>query len=94
MTITSSSSLRAVERRSFGPSGRSSTVARFRHFKTFFGMIPPLRPGSMAEACDRGIGSLAVKLLKKSGARWLDRICGGALLTLAASLAFYRRAGT
>lgn len=38
-------------------------------------------------------GSQAVKLLKKSGALWLDRICGGALLTLAGSLAFYRRAG-
>ena len=34
----------------------------------------------------------AVRLLRKSGALWLDRICGGALLTLAASLAFYRRA--
>lgn len=39
-------------------------------------------------------GSQAVKLLRKSGALWLDRICGGALLTLAGSLAFYRRAGT
>ncbi|WLD99847.1 LysE family translocator [Agrobacterium leguminum] len=37
-------------------------------------------------------GSQAVRLLRKSGALWLDRICGGALLTLAASLAFYRRA--
>lgn len=37
-------------------------------------------------------GSQAVRLLKKSGALWLDRICGGALLTLAGSLAFYRRA--
>lgn len=38
------------------------------------------------------LGSQAVRLLKKSGALWLDRICGGALLTLAGSLAFYRRA--
>lgn len=38
------------------------------------------------------LGSRAVRLLKKSGALWLDRICGGALLTLAGSLAFYRRA--
>lgn len=38
------------------------------------------------------LGSRAVKLLKKSGALWLDRICGGALLALAGSLAFYRRA--
>lgn len=38
------------------------------------------------------LGSQAVRLLKKSGALWLDRICGGALLTLAASLALYRRA--
>ena len=39
------------------------------------------------------LGSQAVRLLKRSGALWLDRICGGALLALAGSLAFYRRAG-
>ncbi len=33
-------------------------------------------------------------MIGKSGALWLDRICGGALLTLAASLALYRRAST
>ena len=38
------------------------------------------------------LGSQAVRLLKRSGALWLDRICGGALLALAGSLAFYRRA--
>jgi threonine/homoserine/homoserine lactone efflux protein len=38
------------------------------------------------------LGSQAVRLLRKSGALWLDRICGGALLTLAGSLALYRRA--
>jgi threonine/homoserine/homoserine lactone efflux protein len=38
------------------------------------------------------LGSRAVKLLKQSGALWLDRICGGTLLALAGSLAFYRRA--
>jgi threonine/homoserine/homoserine lactone efflux protein len=38
------------------------------------------------------LGSRAVRLLKKSGALWLDRLCGGALLALAGSLAFYRRA--
>lgn len=37
-------------------------------------------------------GAQAVRILRKSGALWLERICGGALLTLAASLAFYRRA--
>lgn len=39
------------------------------------------------------LGAQAVRLLKHSGALWLDRICGGALLALAGSLAFYRRAG-
>lgn len=39
------------------------------------------------------LGSQAVRILRSSGALWLDRICGGALLTLAGSLAFYRRAG-
>jgi threonine/homoserine/homoserine lactone efflux protein len=38
------------------------------------------------------LGARAVRLLKRSGAQWLDRICGGALLALAGSLAFYRRA--
>lgn len=38
------------------------------------------------------LGSQAIRVLKQSGARWLDRICGGALLALAGSLAFYRRA--
>ncbi|MCX2721456.1 LysE family translocator [Roseibium salinum] len=38
------------------------------------------------------LGSQAVRILRGSGALWLDRICGGALLTLAGSLAFYRRA--
>lgn len=37
------------------------------------------------------LGSQAVRLLKRSGALWLDRICGGALLALAGSLALYRR---
>lgn len=37
------------------------------------------------------LGSRAVRMLKKSGALWLDRFCGATLLALAASLAFYRR---
>lgn len=36
-------------------------------------------------------GARAVKLLKASAVKWLDRACGGALLALAGSLAFYRR---
>ena len=43
--------------------------------------------------CYAALGSQAVRALKKSGALWLDRLCGGALLALAGSLAFYRRAG-
>ncbi|WP_455873808.1 LysE family translocator [Rhizobium yanglingense] len=39
-------------------------------------------------------GAQAVRLLKNSGAMWLDRISGGALIALAGSLAFYRRATT
>ncbi|MGJ4884509.1 MULTISPECIES: LysE family translocator [unclassified Bradyrhizobium] len=38
-------------------------------------------------------GSQAMRFLKRSGALWLDRICGGALLSLAGALALYRRAG-
>jgi threonine/homoserine/homoserine lactone efflux protein len=40
------------------------------------------------------LGSQAVRVLKTSGAAWLDRICGGAMLALAGSLAFYRRAAS
>lgn len=36
-------------------------------------------------------GSRAMRFLRASGVLWLDRICGGALLALAGSLAFYRR---
>lgn len=38
------------------------------------------------------LGSKAMSVLRKSSALWLDRICGGALLLLAGSLAVYRRA--
>jgi threonine/homoserine/homoserine lactone efflux protein len=37
------------------------------------------------------LGARTVRLLKASATKWLDRICGGALLALAGSLAFYRR---
>ena len=37
-------------------------------------------------------GAKAVRLLKASAVLWIDRACGGALLALAGSLAFYRRA--
>jgi threonine/homoserine/homoserine lactone efflux protein len=36
-------------------------------------------------------GAHAIRLLRAKGALWLDRICGGALLALAGSLALYRR---
>ncbi|MGE0280926.1 MAG: LysE family translocator [Rhizobiaceae bacterium] len=38
-----------------------------------------------------GFGAQAVRLLARGGLVWLDRACGGALLALAGSLAFYRR---
>ncbi|VTU13933.1 Homoserine/homoserine lactone efflux protein [Variovorax sp. SRS16] len=37
------------------------------------------------------IGARAVRLLSRRAVLWLDRCCGGALLALAGSLAFYRR---
>jgi threonine/homoserine/homoserine lactone efflux protein len=40
------------------------------------------------------LGAQAMRLLKASGALWLDRICGGALIGLAGSLALYRRTNT
>lgn len=36
-------------------------------------------------------GAQAIRVLKVRGVLWLDRICGAALLALAASLALYRR---
>jgi threonine/homoserine/homoserine lactone efflux protein len=38
------------------------------------------------------IGARAVKLLRQRAVQWMDRGCGAALLALAGSLAFYRRA--
>ena len=40
------------------------------------------------------IGARAVRLLRASAVRWVDRLCGGALLGLAGSLAFYRRSNS
>jgi threonine/homoserine/homoserine lactone efflux protein len=40
------------------------------------------------------IGARAVKLLRRRAVLWLDRCCGGALLALAGSLAFYRRSAS
>ena len=36
-------------------------------------------------------GAQAIRFLRARGVLWLDRLCGGALLALAGSLAFYRR---
>lgn len=40
------------------------------------------------------LGARAVRLLKARATQWLDRVCGAALLALAGSLAFYRRAAS
>jgi threonine/homoserine/homoserine lactone efflux protein len=40
------------------------------------------------------LGARAVRAFSVRAVRWLDRLCGGALLALAGSLAFVRRAGT
>jgi homoserine/homoserine lactone efflux protein len=37
------------------------------------------------------LGARAIRLLRRSGARWLERACGGMLIGLAGSLALYRR---
>lgn len=42
----------------------------------------------LAYAC---AGAQAIRLLQAKGVLWLDRLCGGALLALAGSLALYRR---
>ena len=36
-------------------------------------------------------GAKAIRVLKEKGSLWLDRVCGGALLALAGSLALYRK---
>ena len=38
-----------------------------------------------------GAGARAARVMRSSAAKWLDRICGGTLLGLAATLALYRR---
>jgi threonine/homoserine/homoserine lactone efflux protein len=42
----------------------------------------------LAYAC---AGARAIRYLRSSSAVWLDRVCGGAILALAGSLALYRR---
>jgi homoserine/homoserine lactone efflux protein len=37
------------------------------------------------------LGARAIRLLKESGALWLERSCGAVLVALAGSLALYRR---
>lgn len=38
-------------------------------------------------------GARAIRVLRQSGARWLERACGGMLIALAGSLTLYRRHG-
>jgi len=51
-----------------------------------FAAIDFLVMGAYASA-----GAQAIRVLKARGVLWLDRVCGGALLALAGSLALYRR---
>jgi threonine/homoserine/homoserine lactone efflux protein len=37
-------------------------------------------------------GARAIRMFNASAVKWFDRACGGTLLALAGSLAFYRRA--
>ena len=41
----------------------SSTVARFRHFATVFGLIPNSRLSCASEACDRCIAALTANVV-------------------------------
>ena len=41
-----------MERGAFDPVFKSSTVARFRHLATFFGLIPRARLSVASKACD------------------------------------------
>jgi hypothetical protein len=51
------------ERGSFGTVLRSSTVARFRHFATAFGLMPDSRLSRVSEACDRCIAALTANVV-------------------------------
>ncbi len=52
-----------VERGSFRPVLRSSTVSRFRHLATDFGLIPIFLLSAEIEACDRCIAALTACVL-------------------------------
>jgi hypothetical protein len=56
--VASSASVRTVERGSFGPVLKYSTVARLRHFATVLGLIPSSLLSAAIEACDRCIAAL------------------------------------
>jgi hypothetical protein len=50
--------VRTVERGSFSPVCKSSTVTRLRHFATVLGLIPSSLLSYASEACDRCIAAL------------------------------------
>ena len=52
-----------VDRGSFGPVFMSSTVARFRHLATVFGLMPSSRLSAESEACDRCIAALTANVV-------------------------------
>jgi hypothetical protein len=56
-----SASVKTVERGSVGPVFQSSTVARFRHFATVFGLMPSSWLNCEREACDRCIAALTAR---------------------------------
>jgi hypothetical protein len=58
MIIASSAWVSTVDRGARGPVLRSSTVVRFRHLETVFGLIPSSRLSVASEACDRCIAAL------------------------------------
>ena len=62
-TIASSASVSTVDLGSDGPVFMSSTVDRFRHFATVFGLMPSSRLSCASEACDRCIAALTANVV-------------------------------
>ena len=61
--VASSASVRTVDRGSFGPVLRSSTVARFRHLATVFGLMLISWLNAESEAFDRCIAALTANVV-------------------------------
>ena len=79
-----------AKKRASKPATKKKTATRTKRMPNAVFKKPLTPTGPLSEV----VGAKAIRLLKASATRWIDRACGGVLLALAGSLAFYRRANS